>query len=146
MRYFNQYELYADLRTLVVNVNMQYYGYLGTINRRLRRWSKMSKKLEIWKGSSLSISNTWHTCLPMAARGEKLLLNENLLVCYSFEWLFRYFNVHKSCDFIVFLINASNSNHAKFIEVTHYLSHFVFRSDILQFWWYPKKQVKIVRK
>ena len=27
----------------------------------------------------------------------------------------------------VFLINASNSNHAKFIEVTHYLSHFVFR-------------------
>ena len=62
----------------------------------------------------------------MAARGEKLLSNENLLVFYSFEWLFRYFYVHKSCDFIVFLKNASNSNHAKFIEMTHYLSHFVF--------------------
>ena len=29
--------------------------------------------------------------------------------------------------FLVFLKNASNSNHAKFIEMTHYLSHFVFR-------------------
>ena len=37
------------------------------------------------------------------------------------------FYVHKSCDFIFFLKNALNCNHAKFIEMTHYLSHFVFR-------------------
>ena len=46
MRYFNQYALYADLRTLVVNVNMQYYGYLGTINRRLSTGAKCPKS---WK-------------------------------------------------------------------------------------------------
>ena len=97
MRYFNQYALYADLRTLVVNVNMQYYGYLGTINRRLRRWSKMFKKLKSWKYERdsvyLFLTRDKYTCLPMAARGEKLhvLSNENLLVFYSFEWLFRYF-------------------------------------------------------
>ena len=95
MRYFNQYALYADLRTLVVNVNMQYYGYLGTINRRLRRWSKMPKKSKSLKYERDPVyrflTRDKYTCLPMAARGEKLLSNENLLVFYSFEWLFRYF-------------------------------------------------------
>ena len=84
MRYFNQYALYADLRTLVVNVEMQYYGYLGTITRQLRRWSKMSKKSKSWKYERDPVyrflTHDKYTCLPMAARGEKLLSNENLLV------------------------------------------------------------------
>ena len=83
--------VYVPLRALflVVNVNMQYYGYLGTINRRLRRWSKMSKKSKCWKYERdpvyRSLTRDKYTCLPMAAIGEKLLSNENLLVFSSPE-------------------------------------------------------------
>ena len=83
MRFFNQYALYADLRTLVVNVNMQHYGYLGTINRRPRRWSKMSKKSKSRKYERDTVyrflTRDKYTCLPMAARGEKLLSNKTYL-------------------------------------------------------------------
>ena len=83
MGYFNQYALYADLRTLVVNLNMQYYGYLGTINRRLRHWSKMSKKSKSWKYERDPVyrflTRDKYTCLPMAARGENYFRTKTYL-------------------------------------------------------------------
>ena len=83
MRYFNQYALYADLHTLVVNVNMQYYGYLGTINTRLRRWSKMSKRSKSWKYERDPVYQFLtcdkYTCLPMAARGENYFRTKTYL-------------------------------------------------------------------
>ena len=66
----------------------------------------------------------------MADRGEKLISNQNLSAFYIFEWLFRYFYVNQLCDFIVLLKSASISNHAKFIEMIHYLSHFVFQFSL----------------
>ena len=87
----------------------------------------MSKKSKSGNMKGIQSIDFFLTCLTMADRGEKLISNQNLSAFDIFEWLFRYFYVNYSCGFIVLLKNASIINHAKFIEMLHYLSHFVFR-------------------